>query len=200
MKREPSVSEAALLEAASTLLAEDGAEALSVRRIAAAAGCSTMVVYSRFGGKQGVVEALYVEGFERLARTMKSVRATDDPVADLRRCAQRYRKFALENPTYYSVMFERSVPDFEPSDAAITVALGTLGILAERAQQGIDQGRFPPQDALHLAACLWAANHGVVSLELRHISDPVFDWSKRHLQVIDAMLAGLAGPSRKARA
>jgi AcrR family transcriptional regulator len=200
MKRESSVSQAALLEAASTLLAEEGAEALSVRRIAAAAGCSTMVVYSRFGGKQGVVEALYVEGFERLARTMKSVRVSDDPVADLRRCAQRYRNFALENPTYYSVMFERSVPDFEPSEAARTGALATLGILAERAQQGIDQGRFPPQDALHLATCLWAANHGVVSLELRHVSDPVFEWGKRHLQVIDAMLAGLAEPRPKARA
>ena len=55
-----------ILEAASELLSEEGASALSVRRIATAAGCSTMGLYSRFGGKDGVVDELYVEGFERL--------------------------------------------------------------------------------------------------------------------------------------
>ena len=55
-----------ILEAASGLLSEEGASALSVRRIATAAGCSTMGLYSRFGGKDGVVDELYAEGFERL--------------------------------------------------------------------------------------------------------------------------------------
>ena len=41
----------ALLAAAHRLLAEDGPEALTVRRIANEAGMSTMNVYSRFGGK-----------------------------------------------------------------------------------------------------------------------------------------------------
>src|SRR4051812_15785478 len=56
----------AILEAAGTLLAKEGAEALTVRRIAAAAGCSTMGLYSRFGGKDGVVEHLFIEGFQQL--------------------------------------------------------------------------------------------------------------------------------------
>ncbi len=72
-----------LLKAAGDLLAAEGPGALTVRRIANAAGVSTMNVYSRFGGKDGVVEHLFVEGFTRLGDGMRAVVATDDPIADL---------------------------------------------------------------------------------------------------------------------
>ena len=67
-----------ILEAASELLSKEGASALSVRRIATAAGCSTMGLYSRFGGKDGVVDELYAEGFERLIAAMRANPSTDD--------------------------------------------------------------------------------------------------------------------------
>ena len=73
----------ALLAAAHRLLAEDGPSALTVRRLAAAAGVSTMNVYSRFGGKDGVVEELFVDGFRRLSAQMAHAPVTDDPFADL---------------------------------------------------------------------------------------------------------------------
>src|SRR5262249_5492705 len=111
-----------------------------------------MVVYSQFGGKNGIVDALYIDGFQRLAGEMKATRATEDPVADLRRCAQRYRKFALENPTYYSIMFEGSVDGFDRSDAALTTASDTLAILATRVQRAIDAGALASGDARHVAA------------------------------------------------
>src|SRR3954467_13282778 len=63
---------------ASELLSKEGASGLSVRRIAAAAGCSTMGLYSRFGGKDGVVDELYAEGFVRLIGAMKANPVTGD--------------------------------------------------------------------------------------------------------------------------
>ena len=74
-----------LISAAAEVLEEAGPDGLTVRAIAAKAGCSTMVVYSQFGGKNGIVDALYIDGFQRLAREMNATRPTDDPVADLRR-------------------------------------------------------------------------------------------------------------------
>ncbi len=62
----------AILEAASKLLSEEGAGALTVRRIATEAGCSTMGLYSRFGGKDGVVDQLYVQGFDQLCDAMSA--------------------------------------------------------------------------------------------------------------------------------
>ena len=183
---------AALVRAAAELLASDGPDALTVRRIAARAKCSTMLVYSRLGGKNGIVDALFIDGFRQLAALMRAGRNTSDPVADLRTCAGRYRKFALTHAPSYAVMFERAIPDYQPSPEALTVASQTLDILAEQVQRAIDAGAFPAQPAREIAACLWATNHGVVSLELKHVGPPDIDWAKRHRQVIDAMLAGLA--------
>ncbi|MFD6984458.1 TetR/AcrR family transcriptional regulator, partial [Streptomyces sp. NPDC059956] len=59
---------AALLDLAAQLLAAEGPSALTMRRIATAAGCSTTVLYRHFGAKDGIAEALYREGFARLRR------------------------------------------------------------------------------------------------------------------------------------
>ena len=183
----------ALLDAASALLAEEGPDALSVRRIATRAGCSTMLVYSRLGGKQGVVDALWVEGFRRLAAQVRAVRSTADPIDDLRRCARAYRKFAIANPTYYAVMFDRAVPDFTPSQDAGRFGSETLDVLAERVQRAMDAGVFAPANARQVAASLWAANHGLVSIELKRVGPPDIDWKRRHAVTLDALVAGLAG-------
>ena len=87
-----------LLKSASDLLAAEGPGALTVRRIANEAGVSTMNVYSRFGGKDGVVEHLFVEGFRLLGEGMRSIVDSGDPVADMVSCGMAYRQFAIEQP------------------------------------------------------------------------------------------------------
>ncbi|MFD0660124.1 TetR/AcrR family transcriptional regulator [Thermocatellispora tengchongensis] len=49
----------AILDAAIRLLADEGPAALTVRRISGDVGCSTKVIYTMFGGKDGLVEALW---------------------------------------------------------------------------------------------------------------------------------------------
>ncbi|MEZ5144664.1 MAG: TetR/AcrR family transcriptional regulator [Acidimicrobiales bacterium] len=182
----------ALLAAADDLLAEGGPDALTVRAIAERAGTSTMGVYTHFGGKDGVVDALFVEGFHRLSAAMRRVRRTADPLADLRRCAHAYRRNALDNPTHYAVMFERPVPGHEPSDEAKTAALESLGLLEARIQQGVDAGVVDPgtEGAAGLALSVWAALHGMVSLEL-HDAGPDLDRDRCYDALVDLVEAGL---------
>ena len=54
-----------LLDTAGAVLTAEGPDALSLRRLAAEAGTSNSVVYSLFGGKPGVLRALFVEAFPR---------------------------------------------------------------------------------------------------------------------------------------
>ncbi len=90
-----------------------------MRRIAAAANVAPMGVYNHFESKFGIVEALFVQGFDRLGVEMAAMAQIDDPTEALREGARRYRALALAHPMAYQVMFLRAVPGFEPSDNAL---------------------------------------------------------------------------------
>jgi AcrR family transcriptional regulator len=181
-----------LLKSASELLAAEGPGALTVRRIAGAAGVSTMNVYSRFGGKDGVVERLFIEGFQQLGDGMRSIVDTGDPIADMVSCGMAYRRFAIDNPTLYSVMFDRVVPDFVPSIAAQALAGSTLGLLAERLERAMSAGSLRAADPLSTAALVWATCHGVVSLELKEVGPVHIDWPDVYDRAMKMIIAGLA--------
>jgi AcrR family transcriptional regulator len=184
-----------LLAAASDLLATAGPDALTVRAIADRAGCSTMGVYTHFGGKDGVVEALFVEGFQRLGTAMASVAVTDDPLADLRASCASYRRFALDNPTHYIVMFEAHVPGFEPSEESMLHAHATLVQLESRVQRCLDARAIDSAhgDAQEIAYAVWANGHGLMSLELHRIGKRD-DYDARHRTATATMFAGLTHP------
>ncbi|MFT6991153.1 MAG: AcrR family transcriptional regulator, partial [Paraglaciecola sp.] len=55
-----------ILQAATELFLEGGSSALSVRAISKRAGVSTIGIYSHFNGKQGILDELYIEGFEKI--------------------------------------------------------------------------------------------------------------------------------------
>jgi AcrR family transcriptional regulator len=154
-----------LLDTASVLLEQHGPEALTMRRIAAEAGCSTSVLYTVFGGKLGIAEVIWREGFDRLSAALNAA-AGDHPLERLAAMGRAYRANALANRSYYAVMFQRPIPGFEPSPEAYEASLGPLRTLADTVAQCIDAGVFRGEDPEHIAGVLWAATHGAVSLEL----------------------------------
>src|ERR1700756_576143 len=94
-----------LIQAAIRLLAEQGPSAIKARTVAAAAGLSTMVVYSHFGGIPELARAVIDQGFTELDRAFSQVPVTQDPVADLFVMALTCRQFARDNPHLYDLMF-----------------------------------------------------------------------------------------------
>jgi AcrR family transcriptional regulator len=163
----------ALLDAASGLLLEEGPGALTMRRVAGAVGCSTTVLYTQFGGKEGLADALYREGFERLRRRLEAADGGLDPRARLGALAEAYRGNALAERGYYGVMFQQAIPGFQPSPASLAVAVASLEVLATAVQDAMEAGLLRPGDPRAVAEVLWAAVHGAVSLELAgHFPDP----------------------------
>jgi AcrR family transcriptional regulator len=153
-----------LLEAALRLVEERGSGALRVRDVALAAGQSTMGVYTHFGSKQGLLEQLYLLGFRRLEDRLDGVSAQGAGVPGLLAFARAYRGFALDNEALYGLMFERAAPDFVPSDASRMAGLGTFEMLVARLAEWRPDFADPAADA-HL---VWAAMHGLVTIELMH--------------------------------
>jgi AcrR family transcriptional regulator len=162
-----------VLDAASRLLVAEGPQALTMRRVAGAVGCSTTVLYTAFGSKDGLADALFREGFERLRRHLEAVAPGGDPLARLRALADAYRGSALESPSYYGIMFQQAIPGYRPSAASLAAAGASLAVLGDVVRACMDAGVLRAGDPRAVAEVLWAAVHGAVSLELAgHFPDP----------------------------
>jgi AcrR family transcriptional regulator len=162
-----------LVDEGARILAADGPAALSLRKVATAAGVSTMPVYTLFGDKRGLLAAMHREAFRRLRAALEAVPAGDDPLAYLAMLGLAYRQSALDGPHLYGLMFGHLTPDISKDAeglAAAEAAYRPLVAAVERAQAaGILAGGDPEHIALHL----WAVAHGMVSLELNGQLPPI---------------------------
>jgi AcrR family transcriptional regulator len=126
-----------------------------------------MGVYNHLGGKQGVLDALLVRGFDGLSEAMVDI-ASEDPFEDLLEAGRRYRQYARDHPSHYELMFERS-DDYQPSELALEhagIAFKGLEALVRRAMSA---GVLAEADPAEVAQALWSTVHGSVSLELHGI-------------------------------
>jgi AcrR family transcriptional regulator len=164
----------ALIDVAARLLAEEGPQSLSTRRIAAEAGSSTMAVYTHFGGMSGLVREIVHEGFERLQGFLTRVEQTGDPVADIALLGRAYRHASLANSHLYAVMFGgASLAGFSLDEEDRQYGRYTMVGVVECAARCIAAGRFADGDPMLIANQMWIATHGLVTLELGdYLIDP----------------------------
>jgi AcrR family transcriptional regulator len=148
-----------ILQVAAGLLERDGVQAVSTRSVAAAAGIRAASLYQLFGDKDGLLAALAVHGFDLYLSAKHTLRATDDPVADMRRGWDRHVDFGLRHPAFYLLMFGTDRPGHRPP-AADQVHDLLLRFLDNVAAAG--RLRIPPP----LAADLCAAAVTGVTLSL----------------------------------
>jgi AcrR family transcriptional regulator len=184
-----------LLDAASGLLLAEGPGALTMRRVAGAVGCSTTVLYTMFGGKEGLADALYREGFERLRGRLEAVAGDQGPLERLGALGWAYRASALAERGYYGVMFQQAIPGFEPTTESLVVAGASLEVLTQAVLAAMEAGVLRPGDPRAVAEVLWAAVHGAVSLELAgHFPDPAVAADRFQTLASAAVLPFLPGP------
>ena len=195
--RTPSVEVTASLESAALdLLEESGPQALTVREVAARAGVAPMGVYSRFGSKDGLLEALFVTGFGMLDS------AIDEPSSAgalhrLLLSARAYRRFALDHPRLYHLMFEQMAA-LQLSEESMDTATRTFATLVRHVTACMDTGELAPGDAVEVSQQLWSAIHGAVSLEIAEVHFAK-DREGSYIAMIDAMLIGLGAPANRLR-
>src|ERR1700759_2202906 len=171
---------AELLPAAVAILNEEGPDALQTRKVAGAAGTSTMAVYTHFGGMQALIAAVAEEGLRQFDEAL-TLPQTDDPVADLLATGNAYRRYAIERPHMYRLMFGSTsahginAPSHDLltlSVAEITDHYPSFAHVVRGVQRCMLAGRITAGSAsddatvVAVAAQFWASVHGFVMLEL----------------------------------
>ncbi len=189
--RTPSAGmEAALLASAADILETEGPDRLSVRRIAAAANVAPMGVYNHFDSKFGIIDALFIQGFERLREALATIADIEDPYDALREGGRRYRALALAHPMVYQVMFLRAVPGYVPSEHALVVAARAFDSLVAAVERAMAAGVLADASATETAQLIWANIHGWVSLELLGVGF-VEDQDAGYDRICTSLLRGL---------
>lgn len=157
-----------LLAAAETLLAEEGFEALSMRRLAARVGLSQAAIYRHFRDKAELVDRLVAKGYaEILALIEASLGEAEGPAEALAAAIRAYVDFARrEAPLFRALLLQ----DIGPS-ARATALLGEGGLprrrsfaaLAALLERGMAEGCFEEADLELTAKALWASIFGLAA-------------------------------------
>ncbi|SDS02070.1 DNA-binding transcriptional regulator, AcrR family [Paraoerskovia marina] len=158
-----------LVERASQIIGAGGAEALSLRGLAAAEGTSTSAVYSLFGGKPALLGAVLDAAFESFGASQRDAasRCAAQEVGvpeELLALGRAYWTWGSSHPDLYAVAFGQATGiECEPPTAAARGAMGPLYAAVER---GLADGSLRSEAPSVLVGLLWAAVHGPISLTL----------------------------------
>ena len=148
---------AQLLARAAELVARDGAEAFSLRAVAAELGVSHTAPRHHFGDRQGVFTALAAEGYTLLGEALEAAAPLGLPEV-----GAAYVLFAVGHPGHFAVMH---APDLvHPDDPGlVAVASRTNRRLIDGVAAVVPGPR--EQVAVRVAAA-WALVHGLATLAL----------------------------------
>jgi AcrR family transcriptional regulator len=179
-----------ILEVAAGLLEREGAQALSTRTVAAAAGIRAASLYQLFGDKDGLLSALAVHAFDLYLAQKNTLSSSGDPIDDMRRGWDMHVDFGLKHPALYLLMYGTDRPGRRPPAAWQAQEL-LMTFLGRAAADG--RLRVPPVLAAHLTL---AAVTGV-TLSLIGIPDSERDpqVSPRMREALIAALTTDASPA-----
>jgi AcrR family transcriptional regulator len=153
---------AVILTEAARLIAERGADRVSLRELAREAGVSHAAPAHHFTDRRGLFTALAAQGFQMLAAALTDARGQ---FVD---AALAYVRFALEHPGHYEVMFDKSLLD--PYDGELIAAEAAAGAELSRGVATLDDPNATADPAgAELAA--WSLVHGFSTLWLNDAVD-----------------------------
>jgi AcrR family transcriptional regulator len=117
-----------ILDAAWALVHDEGLAALTMRELGARVGMRAQSLYVYFPSKHAIYDAMFGEANRELrARWAAAVAAgPQEPVAVLRRRAAAFLQFCVEDPVRHQLLFQRTIPGFEPSPDAYAPAVEGL--------------------------------------------------------------------------
>lgn len=186
----------ALIDTGIEILAREGIGALSLRKVAQAAGVSHSAPYAHFADKQALIAAISTEGFNQLysALDVAITARAGQPRQQLFAGARAYVDFAVQHSDTFRIMFSGVLEKEKDYPAFVEIAHQTFRRVVEVVEACQAAGVLRAGPAGMLAMAVWGQVHGIVSLSLEgQISRSVLDGQSLHAIVVYALEQLVAG-------
>jgi AcrR family transcriptional regulator len=157
----PSNLRETVLRASVDFIAEHGADGLSFRQVAAAAGVSHQAPYHHFADRKAIFRAIAFEGYTKFGEAMRTAVATGpDPAIAL---LESYVDFALDHRGHFRVMFRRDLCQMEDDPELEAVADASFDVLVDHVRAELGP-KASIDDIRARAASMWSLAHGLATL------------------------------------
>ncbi len=186
---------ARILRAAEKLFARQGYEGVSMRNVAAAAGCSPAALYTLFPNKRALLATIAENAFDQLDQALaRATRGTDNSIGKLKRLGVAYVEFWRANPDHFRTLF--LIEDrVAPGEPYLVDTLESLPKMTARFRLAIEdavrEGALKGS-AREMQELIFCALHGVAS---GIIAMPEAQWHKPDAmaeRMMETVLRGFA--------
>jgi AcrR family transcriptional regulator len=131
-----------IVDEAWELSRERGLAGWTLRDLGSQVGMRAPSLYVYVDSKFALYDALFADGYRALLDVVAGIPRDQAPLEALRDGAHRFVEFCVANPPRCQLLFLRTIPGFEPSEASYALAGQALGELAEvMAEAGFDDPR-----------------------------------------------------------
>src|SRR5215472_1858446 len=107
--RDRQARRAQIISAARRIAELDGWSNVTVRRLSDEISYSQPVLYAHFGSREGILDAVAIEGFQEIGLALEKARKRAKPGNAVESVAAAYLQFAVSSPALYEAMFSLSL-------------------------------------------------------------------------------------------
>ena len=173
-------------QTAYALYQQEDYDAVTMRGIAKAKGCSPMMAYRYFDNKEDVLASLRATLFHRLADTLEAVPDTVSPLEYLRALAKAYAGFAHDEPHAYRLLYVLHIHQAQPYPETENAQKRTRKILFDATREAVESGDIQGDPNL-MAHSFWSWIQGLVSLDLANQLTQGSSFDELFLAILDSI-------------
>lgn len=118
-----------IVQACWTLARVNGLSGFTMRQIAAAVGVRAPSLYTYFESKHAIYDAMFAEGNTAFRDAVLAIPTVENRREQLRLAARGFVEFCLADPVRFQLLFQRTIPGFEPSPESYAPAVEALEVM-----------------------------------------------------------------------
>lgn len=104
---------------------------MSLRDIARRIGLQAPSLYGYFDSKNAIYDAMFAQGAQQFVDAEPWDGMTGEPLPDLQRMVHYFVRFCAADVARYQLLFQHTLPGFEPSPESFAISEASLGRVAE---------------------------------------------------------------------
>jgi AcrR family transcriptional regulator len=156
-----------IIDATLDILAEDGYENLSIRKIANKIEYSPGIIYHYFKDKSEIVNCIVEEKYANIVKIINEVPVDyENPHKTITDTLRVYIDFMLSSPEQFKAMLMNDVESVREKvnmlDEGISKKRKSIGSLRDIISSGIENGKFREGDAELTAQIIWTSTYGLI--------------------------------------